>query len=420
MRIPLTTTIVVVAASVAPVARETLGAGREASPSPAATSPTQADSGAPKPSAPSVPAGAEFISREVEFTGGAEDVRLAGTLLLPSGASPNSKVAAVVLVTGSGLQDRDETIAGRKPFKVLAESLARRGFAVLRYDDRGTAEHKIGRSTGSAKGATLADTAEDAAAAIAFLQSATEIDAARVAICGHSTGGLEAAKLLGAARVPAAAVLLATPTVPGWELLATQSEAVMRAARKAGSVSMAGSDMDRAVELQSAFIEAAAGDDDAALRRAAEEAVRFTISLQAPGREIPAPQIELGVISAIASMKEPWMAHFLRYDPRTDLAAAKVPVLMVFGGRDIQVSALQNAGPGSAALASAGHPRSMVVVLPVVNHLFQECETGTMDEYGRLTGEMGPALSNRVADWLLSVMAGAPQTSAAPAATGGG
>jgi pimeloyl-ACP methyl ester carboxylesterase len=293
---------------------------------------------------------------------------------------------------------------GKKPFKVLAESLVARGFAVLRYDDRGTKAIGIGASTGSFAGSTLADFSEDVAAGVRFLGEQPELDAARIAVCGHSTGALETAMLLGKGGVPAAAVLLAGPSVQGSALLAEQSAAILRATQSGGRTGLTDDQVDQAIQVQTALIHAAAGDDEAAMTSAAQDAVRFTVSLQAPDMTLSDEVLAAAVARATAPMKEVWMAHFLRYDPAADLAAAKVPVLAVFGGLDVQVSAEQNAGPVTAALAKAGDPASLVVTIPTGNHLFQNARTGLMDEYGVLPGEMGPRLCQIVGEWLERIL----------------
>ena len=166
--------------------------------------------------------GAAPVEREVEFAGGAEGVSLAGSLTLPEGADEANPVACVVLVTGSGPQDRNETVLGKQPFLVLAEGLVVRGYAVLRYDDRGTAELNMGASTGSFADATTRDFADDAAAAIAFASEQPGVDPERLVLAGHSEGGMVAAILLASDAPPAAAVLLASPAVDGAAILGAQ------------------------------------------------------------------------------------------------------------------------------------------------------------------------------------------------------
>jgi len=345
----------------------------------------------------------------VEFDGGSPGVRLAGTLLVPASATGESPVPGVVLVTGSGAQDRDETIVGRKPMRVLAEALAARGFAVLRYDDRGTKDLGTGASTGSFTGATLADFAQDAGAAVAFLVAQAEVDDRRVALCGHSTGGLEGAILAGQGRVPGALVLLAAPTVRGATLLARQSEDITRAALSQGRFGLKEEHVDAVSRAQTAFLDAYLGADEGAIKEAAEAIVRLTTEILAPGTPITDEMLALGVKQTLAAMQETWMDHFVRYDPGADLRAATVPVLAVFAGRDLQVSPALNVGPAEAALSQhAGG--SLVVVVPGRNHLFQSSKGGLPDEYGQLTDEMGGGVADVVGAWLNRVMSppGAP------------
>lgn len=345
--------------------------------------------------------------REVEFAGGAEGMILRGTLLLPKGASGASPAPGVLLISGSGIQDRDETIMGRKPFRVLAEALAARGYAVLRYDDRGSAVAKVGRSTGPMSGFTLEDQSRDAARAIAFLGEQPDVDETRLVVCGHSTGGIEAAYLLARGEVPGAAVLLGSSCVTGEALVRRQGRDILQATHEAGQSGLTDAQVSTFADLQERLTQAAADDDEAALQAAAEELVRFGLPLRAPGMQLNDQIVAQAKAASIAPFKEVWMADFLRHDPGPNLARARVPVLAVFGGRDLQVSPAINTGPATAALSRAGVRGSRVVVLPLVNHLFQHATTGLPAEYGALTDEMGPELTSLVADWLDDVLAGA-------------
>lgn len=354
-------------------------------------------------------------TQEVDFDGGAPGVRLFGTLLLPPGAGLSKRCPAVVLVTGSGPQDRDESLAGKKPHKVLAEALAARGYAVLRYDDRGTKELGIGQSTGRFAGATLAEFSLDAQAAITFVAGRPEIDPARVAVCGHSTGGLESAMLLARGSSIRAAVLLAAPAVPGAVLLTHQTTAMLNATHRLGKSGLTDEQVARATASQTELVMAYVSGDADRLQRAAREAVAASVAIRSGDQAIPtAEQFERGAAQATAPFRETWMDHFLRYDPAPDLRASGVPVLAVFGGRDLQVASELNAGPATTALAAAGHPGSAVVILPVANHLFQSATTGLPAEYPALPGEMGPGVSILVADWLDRVMPGRDTDGASP------
>jgi hypothetical protein len=345
---------------------------------------------------------ADTRSLDVTFPGGADDVELAGTLLIPPGLTADTPGPGIVLVTGSGAQDRDESIAGKKPFRVLAEGLTARGFVVLRYDDRGTKALGIGASTGSFAGSTTGDFAEDAAAALAFLAQREEVDAARVVLCGHSTGGLIAAHLLGSGRVPAAAVIIAGPAVRGVDLLARQQGAILAATHAAGRTGLSDEQFRELCERQEAFVFAVVDGDAAAAELAAREliATQLRIQMKSADAVLPEAQMTSAVRSAIAPLQEVWMDYFLRYDPIPSLRSARVPVLALYGGRDLQVLTAQNSEPMTQALAAAGDPLSRVIQFPVHNHLFQRAVTGLLDEYGALPDDFDPHVVTAIADWL--------------------
>ncbi|MAY74951.1 MAG: hypothetical protein CMJ31_09615 [Phycisphaerae bacterium] len=344
---------------------------------------------------------AEPTSEDVTINGPADDVTLAATLLLPEGATESEPAPCVVLITGSGPQDRDESIAGKKPFRVLAEGLAAHGYATLRYDDRGTKGLGLGESTGSFEDSTTADFAEDAAAVVAFAAADPRIDGARVVVCGHSTGGLVSAMLLGSDRVPAAAVLLAPPAVRGADLLAHQSEAIALATQQTVGTGLSDEQLAEMNAAQRAVVLAMATDDEERQREAAEGAIRAQMKIAGMDpAAIPPGTIETATEQALAPLRATWMAYFLRYDPADDLRAARVPVLAVFGGRDLQVTPKQNVEPMRDVLLEAGDPRSAVITLATSNHLFQPAETGLLDEYEKLADEMQPMLIDLVAAWL--------------------
>lgn len=341
------------------------------------------------------------IDESVTVPGPAPEITLAGTLLLPEGATPEFPVPGIVLVTGSGAQDRDETIFGKRPFRILAEGLVARGYAVLRYDDRGTKSLGIGESTGSFAGSTTRDFADDARAVAVFLAADPRIDADRIVICGHSTGGLVSAMLLGEGFPFAAAVLLASPSVRGAELLIHQSALIGAAANLAAGNPVSPDDFKKQTAAQSRLVLAAAGDDPGIARAAVVDAINE--SLRAAGMDpatFPESEKNSAIDRALTPLYETWMAAFLRYDPREDLTRSKVPVFALFGGLDLQVDPAQNAGPMTAALRDAGHPLSAVVTLPHANHLFQHAITGMITEYESLEGEMPPLLIDLISAWL--------------------
>jgi pimeloyl-ACP methyl ester carboxylesterase len=347
---------------------------------------------------PQMPAGPfPYTSEEVRVPNPeAEGVTLAGTLTIPEGAGP---FPAAVLVSGSGPQDRDETLLGHKPFLVLADHLSRRGIAVLRFDDRGTAA-----STGDFAAATTADFATDALALVRFLKGRPEIAPGQVGIIGHSEGGLVGPIV--AARAPddvAFLVLLAGPGVPGDEILMRQSHLIALAS---------GTSQSTAEVLQKANARVFKSLRDGATDEALE--ADFEAFKQEMEDTLPADAIEaleaLGGDSTIATqlktLRSPWFAYFLKHDPRPELQRVKCPVLALNGEKDLQVDPEQNLPEIEKALSAAGNTRVQTRVLPGLNHLFQPSETGAPSEYGKIETTLDPALLDAVASWLADITQG--------------
>lgn len=320
-----------------------------------------------------------YHEQEVAFDNpAAQGVRLAGTLTLPQGDGP---FPAAVLITGSGPQDRDESLLGHKPFLVLADYLTRRGIAVLRYDDRG-----VGSSTGDFAAATSADFATDAAAGVAFLRTQEAIDPQRVGLIGHSEGGMVAPMV--AAKDPAIAftVLLAGPGVQLVDMMLEQQ---------------------RLVGLQTGQSE----EQIAAQRpvmRAAMEAVRDApdreTALASAQRAASAAAAKLGwtseMVKALAQqLSSDWWRFFLSYDPAPTLAAIHAPVLALNGSKDVQVPAEDNLAAIRQALA--GNPNAKVVELEGLNHLFQTAKTGAVGEYADIEETIAPKALALIGDWIV-------------------
>lgn len=339
-----------------------------------------------------------YAVRDVEVRHPAGHV-LAGTLVVPPGASASSRVPGVVFITGSGPQDRDESLMGHRPFLVIADALARRGIASLRCDDRG-----VGRSTGDFAAATSADFATDAAAAFQLLASVPEVDPARVGFLGHSEGGLVgpiAAEALEAragraeAR-PAFVVLLAGPGVDGAAILKAQNEAIFRAAGVAGDA------LAQVVAAHAACVDAAsAGVPEEELRAKASAMVEAQMRVGGGAAAMDDAQRAKVVDGVVAQMRAPWMLAFMRLDPAVALRRLRCPVLALFGERDLQVIPAQNEAPVAAALREAGVPAT-VRTMPGLNHLFQPAARGTIDEYASIDVTVDPAVLALVGDWILA------------------
>ena len=328
-----------------------------------------------------------YNEEEVEFENKAAGVRIAGTLTWPKG---EGSFAAAVLLTGSGPQDRDSTMFGHKPFLVLADDLTRRGFAVLRMDDRG-----VGKSTGNVARSTLEDLARDAELAVEFLRSRKEINPKAIGFVGHSEGGYVAPMAAGRANA-AFVVLLAGPGVPGEDLLYEQGQAVLRAVNAPPNV------LERQSQLQHLMIGAVLAERsdpaklEARLRGAAGE---FKASLSAS--ELAAtPGFDQQLEGEIRRRMVTELQSLVRHDPRPYLRALKCPVLAMLGTLDTQVPAKQNLPAIAAALSQGSADDYSVVSLPGLNHLFQTAGTGAVAEFAVIEETIAPVALETLGAWL--------------------
>jgi pimeloyl-ACP methyl ester carboxylesterase len=345
-----------------------------------------------------------YTAEDVGFGDEKAGVRLAGTLTVPEGKGP---FPGVVLVSGSGPQNRDEEILGHRPFLVLADYLTRRGIAVLRYDDRG-----VGDSEGSFQSATTFDFADDARAALDFLAGRPEIDARRVGVIGHSEGAIVASILAArgaedgqaadenskAGARAAFIVLLGGPGVRGDELLLMQSAALGRA------MGVSEEQISEANRLNRELYSIAMSDGDIpALREKVvgvmEDPIDSTSDLTEQEKDAYKAQIQ-----ALADqLLSPWMRTFLALDPSDYLRKVGVPVLALDGSKDLQVPARENLAAVAAALESAGNGAATLIELEGLNHLFQHATTGLPSEYGEIRETFAPEALQHIGDWILNL-----------------
>ena len=319
-----------------------------------------------KPRRPQEPA-RPFPYDEEEVTYKNGDVTLAGTLTRPRSGGP---FPAVALITGSGAEDRDETMVGHKPFLVLADYLTRHGIAVLRADDRG-----VGGSTGRVNDSTSVDFAEDALAGVRLLKSRKDIDATHIGLIGHGEGGLIAPIAATRSTDVAFIVMMAGPGLPGEDIL----------------------------YLQGAAIAKAAGAPDAAIaaNRAVLEKI-FTIVKTVDDPASRAAQVRaIAPLGQADAMVTPWFRYFLTYDPRPTLRAVRCPVLAINGEHDLQVPYQENVAAIKAALDEGGNRDHTIEMLLGLNHLFQTSATGLPGEYARIEETIAPAALERITDWIL-------------------
>lgn len=319
-----------------------------------------------------------YRAEEVTFTNKKEGNTLAGTLTIPEGDGP---FPALVLVSGSGQQNRDEELMNHRPFWVIADYLSRRGVAVLRYDDRG-----MGGSTGEVLNATSMDFSYDAEAAFNFLLNRKEINASQVGILGHSEGGI--INFMVAERRPEVAFLvsLAGPAVNGIEVLKEQQAAILRAQGMTEEMVQfsgnANAQMFDIIEASNDRVEA-----DTLLRQL----------LKGWGYNEELTEQTVG------QMASPWMYYFLKYDPTDAIVKTNCPALLLNGSKDLQVLASQNLPAYEKIIAEHGKTNLTLRELPDLNHLFQHCETGSPTEYVEIEETISPEVLEAIVEFVKGI-----------------
>ncbi len=308
-----------------------------------------------------------------------EDVHLAGSLTLPEGEGP---FPAAVLITGSGAQDRDETLLGHKPFAVIADHLTRHGIAVLRYDDRG-----VGGSTGNYAAATSADLATDANAAARFLMTRDDIDHQAVGFIGHSEGGMIAPIAMAENDDIAYFVSLAGPGTKLDQLLLSQRRLT------GAQMGMSEEVLDRAEPVMVALFDAIG---DATSHEEGLEAARAVLTPEAMVAIGAPPETPPQVVRA--QIGTPWFYYFLSYDPAPNLSRISVPILALNGSLDRQVPSVDNLA--AIAEATSGNADVTTMELEGLNHLFQTARTGAVGEYADIEETFSPAALTIVSDWI--------------------
>jgi fermentation-respiration switch protein FrsA (DUF1100 family) len=316
-----------------------------------------------------------YREEEVSYDNKVQNVTLAATLTLPRG---KGSFPVVLLITGSGPQDRDESLMGHKPFLVLSDYLTRKGIAVLRADDRGTA-----KSTGNFATATTADFATDVEAGVAYLKTRSEIDPHKIGLIGHSEGGVIAPMV--AARNPDVAfiVMMAGSSVPGDQILPAQLQAIEEASGKSHEEAAKDAAHEREVLT---LVETE--KDQAVLEKELKEKI---------SAYVPEPQVG----AQIRTITSPWFRYFLTYDPATALRKVTCPVLAINGEKDTQVLPKQNLPAIRTALEQAGNKHFEVDELPGLNHLFQTAKTGSPAEYAQIEETISPVALDKMASWIL-------------------
>jgi len=332
------------------------------------------------------------LRKKFHFKNQEQHFLLGGTFTIPEGEGP---FPAVILITGSGNQNRDEEIFGHKPFRLIADHLTRKGIAVLRYDDRGVAS-----SGGSFVGSTSVDHAGDARSAIEYLFERNEVDKSKVGIIGHSEGGLIAIILASEYDDIAFIISLAGPGVDGKTILLEQSDYITRLSGVEESVRE-----DNRIVMSKVYELMSSNESHEAWEK---EVLEFTSAYySAKGiRDYNEEEIEQSKKNLIASIPEDsyaWMRYFVMFDPSAYFASIKCPVLALNGEKDCQVLAEKNINAIREDLLASGNQNVTTMILPGLNHLFQNCETGLPREYGLIEETFDQKTLDIMSDWIVQL-----------------
>jgi alpha-beta hydrolase superfamily lysophospholipase len=330
-----------------------------------------------------------YESVDVTFSNNRFNIKLAGTLTIPEGAGP---FPAVVLVTGSGPQNRNEELLGHKPFLVIADYLTRHGIAVLRYDDRG-----VGKSQGNYGQATSADLATDAEAAWEYLKSQPVTDNSRIGILGHSEGGLIAPMIASKNDSVAFIVSLAGPGITGEKIILKQSEDIGRLMGESEE------NIRESTEINTKLYEILKKEKD---NKVAEEKIIAAYRDILAKEKLPPDDIDKAVNKLQATFGAnayTWFRYFIMTDPAIFWEKVKCPVLALNGDKDLQVNAQQNLQAIKKALESSGNNNVETIVLPGLNHLFQHCSEGLPSEYSGIEETFSPEVLKIIADWIVAL-----------------
>lgn len=325
-----------------------------------------------------------YRSEEVVFDNKKEGFKLAGTLTMPR---EGKKFPAVVLITGSGAQNRDEEIMGHKPFLVLADHLTRNGIAVLRFDDRG-----VGKSEGSMKDHTTADFATDAAAAMDYLRSRKEIDKRKIGLAGHSEGGAIAFMLAAQRKDVAFVVSMAGPALPGDEIIIRQNRDILEA--EDGSPE---GFIDYYIDILGKVYDTVRARPAEYLR---DNAGRLAADVTGPSlyHTVVKGQVE----QLFTELSTPWLNYFVQYDPAQSILDTRCPVMAINGNRDLQVSS-ENLAVIESLLRQSGNERFNIREYPGLNHLFQNSRTGKVQEYAEIEETISPRVLEDISTWILKI-----------------
>jgi pimeloyl-ACP methyl ester carboxylesterase len=330
-----------------------------------------------------------YTSEEVTFTNDKFNIKLAGTLTIPHGKGP---FKAVIMITGSGAQNRNEELMGHKPFMVIADYLSRNGIAVLRYDDRG-----VGGSQGKYSDATSADLATDAEAAFNFLNNNQKINNKKIGLIGHSEGGLIAPIIASTNHNIGFIVSLAGPGVTGQQIIVRQQQDIGRFSGEKESA------IRESIEINKKLYAVLRKEKD---NKKAEVKILAIYKEILEKKKTPREDIDKEINALklnFGANTYSWFRYFIMTDPSIYWKKVECPVLAINGEKDLQVAAHENLPAIEKSLKSGGNKTIKIIKLPGLNHLFQHCSTGLPSEYGSIEETFSPEVLKIISDWILAL-----------------
>ena len=328
-----------------------------------------------------------YVSENITFENKTANISLAGTLTLPK---KDGKFPAVILISGSGAQNRDEELLGHKPFLIISDYLTKQGIAVLRYDDRGTA-----KSEGNFSTATSQDFASDAEAAYNYLISRKEINKQNIGLIGHSEGGLIAPMIAAKNKNVAFIVLLAGPGISGEKILLMQSQLIGKANGATEKELKASNKLNKKI-----YNLLKNEKDTSILKQKVNHLLSDEFKKQNATSEMSENQLTALVKRQITTLTSAWFRYFLTYEPATNLTKTTCPVLALFGSKDLQVPPEANEKAIKKALEKADNNDFKTLTIPNLNHLFQECKTGSPTEYAKIEQTFSPIALKEISVWI--------------------
>ena len=324
-----------------------------------------------------------YYSEEVTFENKKEGITLAGTLTLPS---KEGTFPVVVLISGSGGQNRDEEILGHKPFLVISDYLTQNGFAVLRYDDRGIASSKGNYAT-----ATTLDFSYDTEAAVTYLLSRKEINKKKIGLIGHSEGGVIAPMIASRNKNINFIVLLAGTGLRGDKLLLLQQELIAKS--EGGTDEEIKKNKDLNTKIFNLIIKSS---DDEKLKNDIT-----TLLKENPQDNLPEGMTQEDYINfALNQYTTIWTKYFIKLDPSVALQKVKCPVFAINGSKDLQVPSRENLEIIKNSLIKGKNKQITITEIPNLNHLFQETTTGSVSEYEKNEQTFSPIALKEILTFL--------------------